>query len=122
MIQDLLRAAGAGQISKAYPYGVPQQQQNAQSADMQRNTSWEGHGMDREQGGYDDTENRGGRRDKGAGRDRGYGRGGQGGSEGPSHLKGINRALIGTKPCMYYRQGKCTKGQQCTFRHDPIES
>lgn len=33
--------------------------------------------------------------------------------------KGINRALIGTKPCSFWAQGKCAKGDQCTFRHDP---
>lgn len=36
----------------------------------------------------------------------------------PSHLRGINRNLIGTKPCIFYSQGKCTKGDKCTFRHD----
>jgi hypothetical protein len=33
--------------------------------------------------------------------------------------KGINRSLIGTKPCTFWAQGKCAKGDQCTFRHDP---
>ncbi|ORY68985.1 uncharacterized protein BCR38DRAFT_142302 [Pseudomassariella vexata] len=41
---------------------------------------------------------------------------GRGGKE---HNKGINRALIGTKACSFWAEGKCAKGDQCTFRHDP---
>ncbi|KAI0102823.1 hypothetical protein GGR51DRAFT_550290 [Nemania sp. FL0031] len=33
--------------------------------------------------------------------------------------KGINRALIGTKPCTFWAKGQCAKGDSCTFRHDP---
>ncbi|KAI2630121.1 hypothetical protein GGS21DRAFT_525628 [Xylaria nigripes] len=33
--------------------------------------------------------------------------------------KGINRALIGTKPCSFWAKGLCAKGDNCTFRHDP---
>ncbi|KAI1419697.1 hypothetical protein F5Y12DRAFT_208812 [Xylaria sp. FL1777] len=33
--------------------------------------------------------------------------------------KGINRALIGTKPCTFWAKGQCAKGEHCTFRHDP---
>ncbi|KAL5630375.1 hypothetical protein BROUX41_000247 [Berkeleyomyces rouxiae] len=29
-----------------------------------------------------------------------------------------NRALIGTKPCMFFKQGICARGEKCTFRHD----
>ncbi len=36
----------------------------------------------------------------------------------PTHLRGINRALIGTKPCVFWASGKCAKGDKCTFRHD----
>ncbi|OAA68089.1 c-x8-c-x5-c-x3-h type zinc finger protein [Niveomyces insectorum RCEF 264] len=36
----------------------------------------------------------------------------------PSHLRGINRALIGTKACVFWASGKCAKGDKCTFRHD----
>ncbi|KAH6655799.1 hypothetical protein BKA67DRAFT_657711 [Truncatella angustata] len=35
--------------------------------------------------------------------------------------KGINRSLIGTKPCTFWAQGKCAKGEQCTFRHDAAD-
>lgn len=35
----------------------------------------------------------------------------------PPH-KPINKALIGTKPCSFWQQGKCARGDQCTFRHD----
>ncbi|KAK3944070.1 hypothetical protein QBC46DRAFT_415615 [Diplogelasinospora grovesii] len=36
----------------------------------------------------------------------------------PEHLKGINRALIGTKQCTFWARGQCAKGDKCTFRHD----
>ncbi|KAK8037855.1 hypothetical protein PG991_001201 [Apiospora marii] len=42
-----------------------------------------------------------------------------GGAKDNKDQKGINRALIGTKPCSFWAQGKCAKGDQCTFRHDP---
>lgn len=35
----------------------------------------------------------------------------------PPH-KPVNKALIGTKPCTFWQQGKCARGDQCTFRHD----
>ncbi|KAI3333231.1 hypothetical protein F4824DRAFT_253253 [Ustulina deusta] len=38
---------------------------------------------------------------------------------GTKDLKGINRALIGTKPCTFWAKGQCAKGDNCTFRHDP---
>ncbi|CAK7567102.1 MAG: hypothetical protein SEPTF4163_005064 [Sporothrix epigloea] len=34
------------------------------------------------------------------------------------HMRGINRALIGTKACVFWASGKCAKGDKCTFRHD----
>ncbi|KAF5021344.1 hypothetical protein F66182_6612 [Fusarium sp. NRRL 66182] len=35
----------------------------------------------------------------------------------PPH-KPANKALIGTKPCTFWQQGKCARGDKCTFRHD----
>ncbi|KAL1896419.1 hypothetical protein Cpir12675_002823 [Ceratocystis pirilliformis] len=35
----------------------------------------------------------------------------------PPH-RPANRALIGTKPCMFFKQGICARGEKCTFRHD----
>ncbi|PHH64327.1 hypothetical protein CDD81_4684 [Ophiocordyceps australis] len=35
----------------------------------------------------------------------------------PPH-KPVNKALIGTKPCTFWQQGKCARGDKCTFRHD----
>ncbi|KAI1778561.1 hypothetical protein F4818DRAFT_304417 [Hypoxylon cercidicola] len=32
--------------------------------------------------------------------------------------KGINRSLIGTKPCTFWAKGQCAKGDKCTFRHN----
>ncbi|PHH52133.1 hypothetical protein CFIMG_003506RA [Ceratocystis fimbriata CBS 114723] len=74
----------------------------------------------------------------GMGRDRGFrdnGSGAAGGAgnlpTGPAALKRkkpakgalpphrpANRALIGTKPCMFFKQGICARGEKCTFRHD----
>lgn len=36
----------------------------------------------------------------------------------PPHLRGINRDKIGTKPCVFWANGTCNKGDKCTFRHD----
>lgn len=35
----------------------------------------------------------------------------------PPH-KPANKALIGTKACTFWQQGKCARGDKCTFRHD----
>lgn len=35
--------------------------------------------------------------------------------------RGINRSLIGTKPCTFWAKDQCTKGDKCTFRHDPAD-
>ncbi|KHN96534.1 zinc finger protein [Metarhizium album ARSEF 1941] len=35
----------------------------------------------------------------------------------PPH-KPANKALIGTKACTFWQQGKCARGEKCTFRHD----
>ncbi|KAI1274121.1 hypothetical protein F5Y07DRAFT_401767 [Xylaria sp. FL0933] len=40
---------------------------------------------------------------------------------GTKDQKGINRALIGTKPCTFWAKGQCAKGDNCTFRHDPAD-
>ncbi|CAH0020246.1 unnamed protein product [Clonostachys rhizophaga] len=38
---------------------------------------------------------------------------------GPTTIhKPPNAALIGTKPCSFWQQGKCARGEHCTFRHD----
>lgn len=38
---------------------------------------------------------------------------------GPSTIhKPPNASLIGTKPCTFWQQGKCARGDKCTFRHD----
>lgn len=35
--------------------------------------------------------------------------------------RAINRSLIGTKPCTFWAKNQCTKGDKCTFRHDPAD-
>ncbi|KAK7947158.1 c-x8-c-x5-c-x3-h type zinc finger protein [Apiospora aurea] len=74
---------------------------------------------------YDYSDSRGGSDKGGASSSRGgrkdkdnFRGGGAAGGAAKDH-KGINRALIGTKPCSFWAQGKCAKGDQCTFRHDP---
>ncbi|EFQ29025.1 hypothetical protein CGRA01v4_11382 [Colletotrichum graminicola] len=75
----------------------------------------------------DDSDQQGGReRDRERGRER-EGKGGKqgknrkgnapGGATLPPH-RPVNRALIGTKPCSFWQQGKCARGDKCTFRHD----
>lgn len=34
------------------------------------------------------------------------------------HLRGIHSNLIGTKKCMFFAEGRCSKGNLCTFRHE----
>ena len=50
-----------------------------------------------------------------AGRPHGGNRGGDRDS------RGINRSLIGTKPCTFWAKNQCTKGDKCTFRHDTAD-
>ncbi|KAJ4133423.1 hypothetical protein NW768_005007 [Fusarium equiseti] len=77
------------------------------------------HGRDRDQ-------DRGWDRDRTHDRDHDHhgGRGDRDGKDGrkkrgtlPVH-KPANKALIGTKPCTFWQQGKCARGDKCTFRHD----
>lgn len=58
-------------------------------------------------------------RDRDYERDRDERRGGQRKHKGtlPPH-RPANRALIGTKPCVFFKQGTCARGDQCTFRHE----
>lgn len=38
---------------------------------------------------------------------------------GPATIhKPPNASLIGTKPCTFWQQGKCARGDKCTFKHD----
>jgi hypothetical protein len=56
--------------------------------------------------------------DRNRDRDRAGGRrGGKDGGNDEDHLRGINRALIGTKPCTFWARGNCNRGDKCTFRH-----
>ncbi|KXH41747.1 hypothetical protein CSIM01_07001 [Colletotrichum simmondsii] len=77
----------------------------------------------------DEFEHHGGReRDRERGRDRDReGKGGKQGKNRKGNAPGgatlaphrpVNRALIGTKPCSFWQQGKCARGEKCTFRHD----
>ncbi|KAK1445309.1 hypothetical protein CCUS01_12635 [Colletotrichum cuscutae] len=77
----------------------------------------------------DDFEHHGGReRDRERGRDRDReGKSGKQGKNRKGNAPGgatlaphrpVNRALIGTKPCSFWQQGKCARGEKCTFRHD----
>lgn len=76
--------------------------------------------------GQDNNNNNNNNRDDASGehrnrdRDRGGRRGGKDGagrSGDDEHLRGINRSLIGTKPCTFWARGNCNRGDKCTFRH-----
>ncbi|KAB5554509.1 hypothetical protein GE09DRAFT_130838 [Coniochaeta sp. 2T2.1] len=70
---------------------------------------------------YDDDYEPAAEQQRNRDRDRGGRRGGKGGDRGgggdEDHLKGINRSLIGTKPCTFWARGNCNRGDKCTFRH-----
>lgn len=55
--------------------------------------------------------------DGGEHRNRGRRGGNDGASRDDDHLRGINRSLIGTKPCTFWARGNCNRGDKCTFRH-----
>jgi hypothetical protein len=84
----------------------------------------EGYGHDRERDeerdrDWDRDRDRDHGRDKERDRDRDRGRGRKTKGSGtlPPH-RPVNKALIGTKPCVFYKQGNCARGSDCTFRHD----
>ncbi|PNH75757.1 hypothetical protein VD0001_g1834 [Verticillium dahliae] len=111
-----------------------QQQQQQQQAPAQQ-------GRGREHGGYEpphdpnaldyddlDYRDRGERRDsfehderEGGRRDRDKNGKRKGNAPGGATLaphRPANKALIGTKACSFWQQGKCARGDKCTFRHD----
>ncbi|KAI0197481.1 hypothetical protein F4808DRAFT_295442 [Astrocystis sublimbata] len=114
--------------SQAQAYGAQFQQQQSQQqqsygsygggqyGDNTSSSHDEGlnYGSQRQE--YDSHHRDGGERRKDFNRDRDRDRGGAGQKD---HNKGINRALIGTKPCSFWAKGQCAKGDNCTFRHDP---
>ncbi|OAA56918.1 C-x8-C-x5-C-x3-H type zinc finger protein [Cordyceps fumosorosea ARSEF 2679] len=102
-----------GQVSQQQA----QQQPQSQASGGDRDHDWERD---------DDQE-----QDRGRGRDWDRDRGrGDGGREDPYRdnrnkkkatlppHKPANKALIGTKACTFWQQGKCARGDMCTFRHD----
>lgn len=101
----------AYQLMMQMTQGQGSQQQAAPAAenrdwdrDEERERGWDRdweRGRDRTEGGRDDSF-RDGRKKK---------------ATLPPH-KPANKALIGTKACTFWQQGKCARGDQCTFRHD----
>lgn len=93
--------------------GAQQQQQPQPSSQQQFGQAAAAYGG--QDGSQRDEEHRNRDRDRGGRRG---GKGGGGGSGGDDdHLRGINRALIGTKPCTFWARGNCNRGDKCTFRH-----
>ncbi|KAI1270657.1 hypothetical protein F5Y18DRAFT_369108 [Xylariaceae sp. FL1019] len=88
---------------QAQAYGAQQTQPHDGASG--EDSSYGSQGAYQSQGQSRDNSDRGGRKD--------FNRGGK------DFNKGINRALIGTKACTFWAQGKCAKGDNCTFRHDP---
>ncbi|KAK2809044.1 hypothetical protein FQN50_004097 [Emmonsiellopsis sp. PD_5] len=88
--------------SQSHGYNQPQQQQHAPYyEDSDRKRMRDGHG------GYDNQDNSGGH---------GYKRSRMNGDF--KHKKHPKAGLV---PCRYWKEGKCLKGDDCTFRHDPLD-
>lgn len=97
---------------------MAQSQAHAQSSDRDRDRDWDDRNRERD---FDREAQRHRDRDGDWGRDR-YDRQNRDDFKKkkptlPPH-KPVNKALIGTKPCTFWQQGKCARGDQCTFRHD----
>ena len=103
------------------------QQQQGQSQGQQGSASY---GQDRDGSGSGGDQNRRNRDQDRRSGNNGNGRphggngtrgGGNSGGGGDRDSRGINRSLIGTKPCTFWAKNQCTKGDKCTFRHDPAD-
>ena len=139
-VSSILSQLGSGQSGTAvanpavsmpgYPYDQAQAQANVSSHQASYGTYGQGnYGQShQERDNYSNSNGRNRERERDGGRDRerhGTRGGGGNGSWGaksqsdvPDHLRGVNRSLIGTKPCTFYAKGQCAKGDKCTFRHD----
>mmetsp|Transcript_33336 Transcript_33336/g.85168 ORF Transcript_33336/g.85168 Transcript_33336/m.85168 type:complete len:207 (-) Transcript_33336:128-748(-) len=53
--------------------------------------------------------------------DSGKGKGGKGGGMGKGKGKGGGGGGFKTKMCTFFLEGRCTKGEACTYAHDPSE-
>lgn len=99
-VQAQAQAQVQPQSNQAYGgYGY-----NAQSFDMQSQSSQQQGVQTQGVSNQRDSGDRGSRKDF---------------HRGTKDHKGINRSLIGTKPCTFWAKGQCAKGDKCTFRHDP---
>ncbi|PGH30741.1 hypothetical protein GX50_06503 [[Emmonsia] crescens] len=100
-----------------YNQNQPKQQHGAYYEDADRKRMREGHGHGHnKQGGYDN-----------------YDEGGHDNVHRHGHGHGNKRARTngdfkhkkhpkaGLVPCRYWKEGKCLKGDDCTFRHDPLD-
>ncbi|OAR03091.1 hypothetical protein LLEC1_03150 [Akanthomyces lecanii] len=104
----------------AYQMMMQMAQAQAQAQQQQQQQQVTGGDRDREWD-RDDDQDRGRTRDWDRDRSRA-----DGGREEPYRKKKAtlpphkpaNKALIGTKACTFWQQGKCARGDQCTFRHD----
>ncbi|TQV95249.1 hypothetical protein V2A60_009705 [Cordyceps javanica] len=94
----------------------PQQLSQHQAAGGDRDRDWDRDDeRDQDRGRGRDWDRERGRND--GGRDDSFRDGRKKKATLPPH-KPANKALIGTKACTFWQQGKCARGDQCTFRHD----
>ncbi|KAK3308007.1 uncharacterized protein B0T15DRAFT_93696 [Chaetomium strumarium] len=112
-----------GQNSQAYgthgqSYGQANHQEReayGQTYGLSQDRERDSYGRDRER----ERERENNNRDRDFHHRGGKGRGGGNKHDKvPDHLRGINRALIGTKTCAFWAKGQCAKGENCTFRHE----
>ncbi|EEQ91502.1 hypothetical protein RJZ56_003241 [Blastomyces dermatitidis] len=98
-----------------YNQNQPKQQHGSYYEDADRKRMREGHGHGHKKiGGYNDYD------DGGHGHGHGHGHG----NKRPrmnGDFKHKKHPKAGLVPCRYWKEGKCLKGDDCTFRHDPLD-
>ncbi|PGH08794.1 hypothetical protein AJ79_05893 [Helicocarpus griseus UAMH5409] len=109
--QQQLPAPSSSQ-SFGYNQNQPKGQHGNQYEESDRKRMRDGHGYSKHgHGGYDSYD------------DGGHGHGGYGHkrSRVNGDFKHKKHPKTGLVPCRYWREGKCLKGDDCTFRHDPLD-
>ncbi|KAJ3493912.1 hypothetical protein NLG97_g4427 [Lecanicillium saksenae] len=122
-LQSILSAINQGPQQSNQPggdaaYQMMLQMAQGQSSQVQPSSNERDRDWDRDEDRERDPRRDWDRRDRNdGGRDESYRNTHKKKATLPPH-KPANKALIGTKACTFWQQGKCARGDQCTFRHD----